>query len=198
MTIRWTDRGLNGGRDASPILAFMTDIRLADNLSVLNQLPAGAWVILRFLPGRPFPLDPRTAARLCKERHLKLLVAKDHRLAERIGADGLHLPEAQLRQACLSPALSWLRAKPGRLLSISAHSERALLRAAKFSPDAILCSPVFATASHPEAKPLGSLRFARLCRLTKRPVIALGGIRRATALRLAFTKAAGFAGTSFM
>ncbi|MBF0355416.1 MAG: thiamine phosphate synthase [Alphaproteobacteria bacterium] len=197
MTIRWTDRGLVAGWNISPVLVFMTDERVSDNLSVLRRLPAGSWVILRFLPGRPLPFDPKDAVKLCKIHRLKLLVAKDHRLAERIGADGLHLPEALALHTCLAPALSWLRAKPGRLLTISAHSEQAVLRASKLAPSAILCSPVFATASHPEAKPLGALRFARLCRLTQRPVIALGGVKRSTARRLAFTKAAGFAGTTW-
>lgn len=52
---------------------------------------------------------------------------------------------------------------------------------------------MFATASHPLARPLGSLRFAAWVRRASLPVYALGGVTNATVHRLAGNGAAGVA-----
>lgn len=57
----------------------------------------------------------------------------------------------------------------------------------------MLVSPLFATRSHPGAKPLGSARFAALARLSPVPVIALGGVKPRHAGLIRRLGAAGFA-----
>jgi thiamine-phosphate pyrophosphorylase len=68
-----------------------------------------------------------------------------------------------------------------------------LWRARRAGADAALVGPVFATASHPGARPLGPLLFAALARLSPLPVYALGGIEETTARRLKAAGAQGFA-----
>ena len=114
-----------------------------------------------------------------RRRGLVLLVAGDVELAIRLGAQGLHLPEAELHRA---PALR-LR-QPHWLLTGAAHGRQALNKAARLGLDAVLLSPVFATASHPGGAFLGPLRFQALSRGRALPVLALGGIDAETVRRL--------------
>lgn len=177
-----------------PALILITDrTRLPDPTPVVRRLPRGSAVIVRDYgwPGRralALGLAP-----VCRARGLRLLVAGDARLARAVGAGGLHLPERQVAAA----SHAWrLWRSPGFLVTAAAHGPRAVALAAWCGADAVLVSPVFATASHPGASPLGVLRFARLARASPIAVYALGGITVTTARRLAGTACAGFAGIS--
>jgi len=64
--------------------------------------------------------------------------------------------------------------------------------------DAVVLSPVEATISHPDVKPLGALRFAALARAIPSPVYALGGITLAQHKRLQALGAKGIAGIGFL
>jgi len=177
---------------ALPPLILMTDAaRLADPLPVVAALPAGSAVIIRHY-GDPDREDlARRVMAVARPRGVRVLIAGDAVLAVKVGADGLHLPEAM---AALGPGpwRGWRR--PRWLLTAAAHSPAALRRAARAGADAALLAPVFPTASHPQATPLGSLRFAAWCRQSPLPVYALGGVSAATAGRLKASGAAGFAG----
>lgn len=172
-----------------PRLILMTDSeRLPDPLPTLRHLPPGSAVIVR----ERDPVRRRVLARRLRHtarcRHIRILIAADERLARE--ADGLHLSEAMARRGgrrwCLSP-------RPGTLLTAAAHSAAAIRRAAAVGASAVLLAPVFATASHPGARSLGPLLFARLVWSSPLPVYALGGIDRAAAQRLLRSGAAGFA-----
>jgi thiamine monophosphate synthase len=75
---------------------------------------------------------------------------------------------------------------PHWVITVAAHCLRGL---AAGPADAALLSPVFATASHPNAPSLGAARARLMARQAMLPVLALGGIeaRNAGSLR-------GFAG----
>jgi len=178
-----------GGAGRLPPLILMTDdARLADPAAAIASLPRGSAVILRHYddPGRA-ALGHRLLA-LSRDAGVRLLIAGDARLACRLGADGLHLPEWMARRGLWR---GWLR--PGWLVTAAAHSPAALWHARRAGADAALLAPVFATASHPEAKPLGVLRFTAWCRRAPLPVYALGGITAETVGRLAASRAAGIA-----
>ncbi len=106
LTIAGAARTLNSRAPAHlPALIVMTDTaRLADPLRVVDQLPKGAAIILRHYADDDAPVRgrareelARALARSCRARRLLLLVAADMKLALRIGASGLHIPEWQLR-----------------------------------------------------------------------------------------------------
>ena len=111
--------------------------------------------------------------RVCRARRIRLLVAADWRLAH-LGADGLHLSEGLARHG--AAPLAHLRAVAGAL----AHRCGAFGRSRSAGAAAMGASGAagtgFATASHPGARPLGPLLFARLVRTSPLPVYALGGI----------------------
>ncbi|HMH66102.1 MAG TPA: thiamine phosphate synthase, partial [Rhizomicrobium sp.] len=78
-------------------------------------------------------------------------------------------------------------AHPGWIITSSAHSLRALMRAREL--DAVFLSPVFATGSHKSARPLSPARAAFIASHATVPVYALGGItpRNAALLGPAFS-----------
>ncbi|MFN4311933.1 MAG: thiamine phosphate synthase [Ferrovibrio sp.] len=178
-----------------PPRILLTDARrLPDPLPAMRCLPKGGAAILRHYE---WPYERRLAlgramALLCRQRGLLFLVAGDARLARALGADGVHLPQGLLPQA------AGLR-RQFCLVTAAAHDAGAVARAVRADIDAVLVSPVFATASHPGAAGLGVLRFAALARQAKSGnlgVYALGGIDEANMQRLRGLPMAGIAGIS--
>ena len=174
---------------ALPALVLMTDdARLADPLPVARALPAGSAVILRHYRVPERAMLARRLAAVARRRGLVLLVGEDPALARSVGAHGVHLPERAIGRA---GAVRW---QQDWLITAAAHSHAALRLAAAAGADAALLSPVFATASHPDARALGPHRFAALARHSPIPVYALGGIDRTRAQLLQGTGAVGIAG----
>ena len=154
-------------------LVLMTDARKADWAAAARALQPGSMVVVR----------ARDAARrraLAEELYglARLLIADDPKLAEEIGAAGLHLPETRMREAG-----HWRARHPDWIITSSAHSLRALMGAAHL--DAVFLSPVFATTSHKDAKPLTPVRAAMTAAQAPVPVYALGGITSRNAALLA-------------
>ena len=116
------------------------------------------------------------ALRACHERGALLLlgpdaaadISVDELLAS--GADGVHLPSRVLTQ------LDAVTRPPGRLLAASCHDAAQLLQAQRLGVDLVTLSPVLPTTSHPGAPGLGWQRLRELCRSTRLPVYALGGL----------------------
>lgn len=185
--------GRRGRRHLPPLILMTDEARHIDAEAAVRDLPRGSAVILRH-----YGIENRRAlaarlARLCRRRGVKLLIAADARLAAEVGAHGVHLPEHLARRFARH---RWRRGgrRPGWLLTSAAHSLAALHLAARLRADAALLSPVFATASHPRATPLGPLRFSAWARKSPLPVYALGGVTAANARRLKGSGAAGIAG----
>ena len=151
---------------------LMTDQRQGDRLfDALARLPAGAGIVFRHyaLPAEErwrLYREVRGIAR--RDGHLLLLGGPaDEARAWR--ADGSHGPG------------------PGEgLRTAPAHDLREIRAAERAGAALIFLSPVYRTRSHPGAPVLGPAEFGRLCRRTRLPVVALGGMdrRRARALRL--------------
>src|SRR5215472_10701749 len=125
------------GRGMLPPVCLMTDDeRLPDPVAAASALPRGSLVIVR---SRHDSTRTSLAAQIsivARTRGLILLAASDPRLAARVGADGLHLPE---EKACEAP--HWRAARPDWLITVSAHSLRALGRVK--CADAVFLAPIF-------------------------------------------------------
>ncbi len=166
--------------------------RLSDPLSAIHRLQPGDGVLFRHygLPRARRLALARQVAALCRQHGVWFLVGGDIQLARAVGADGLHLPQGLI--ACAAGA----RRTGLTLVTAAAHDAGAVARAARAGVDAVLLSPVFATASHPGAAALGPLRFAALAtaaRLRGMQVYAMGGIGPATLGRLRSLPLVGFA-----
>jgi 8-oxo-dGTP diphosphatase len=108
--------------------------------------------------------------RLARGYGARALLNGNAALAQRAGADGVHLTAGQLMQLDRRPALE--------LVGASCHDERELARAVKVGADFVVLGPVRATPSHPEAPGMGWDRFAMLVADYPLPVYALGGLNR--------------------
>lgn len=170
-----------------PGIILLTDCnRLADPIGIAANLPTGGAVILRDYAMNDRESLAQDLMIICRRRRLRLLIAGDWRLAQKIGAHGVHLPEWQLLRRP-----TWQR-KPDWLVTAAVHSQKSLIQAARSGIHAALLSPVFETASHPGVSPLGPLRFARAVHQSSIPVYGLGGISSANAQRLLSSGAVGF------
>lgn len=171
-----------------PPLVLITDAaRLPDPLVVAARLPTGSAVLLRDYDFAQRDVLACELAALCRQRRLKLLIARDAALAIRVGAAGLHLPEERI-----SEVRRW-RHRRHWLITAAAHSRQALSRAAMAGADAAFLSPVFTTGSHPGRHQLGAQRFNLLAAKASLPVYALGGITVSNAAQLLGGHAVGIA-----
>ena len=100
----------------------------------------------------------------------RVLVNGSVELAQRAGADGVHLTARQLMALDRRPALE--------LVGASCHNEEELARAVSVEADFVVLGPVQATPSHPDTPAMGWSRFARLIEDYPLPVYALGGLSR--------------------
>lgn len=172
-----------------PSLLFLTDfVRTPDPAKIARNLPRGTGVILRHYEDPEREALARALSRICKRRGLVFIIGGDAALAQRVGADGVHLPEA-----LIDTAREIRRRHPRWLITTAAHSAQALRRAAISGVDAALLSPVFGTASHPDQPTLGPLRFRTLVQSAAIPVYGLGGITVKTIRRLERAQTVGIA-----
>jgi thiamine-phosphate pyrophosphorylase len=140
---------------------------------ILRRLPRGSGLIYRHYHLAPAERRARFAilAALARRRGHLVALAGAPREARRWRADASYGAPAR---------------GPGPRL-VTAHSLREIAlarRAGGAGCAAIVLSPVFATRSHPGARPLGPLRFRLLTRRAGLPVIALGGMTASRARRV--------------
>jgi thiamine-phosphate pyrophosphorylase len=151
-------------RQPLPRLWLMTDERLGEDLwPALERLPRGAGVVFRH-----YSLAPRErrklfeqVRRVARRRRLFLLAS-----GRGLRGDGVH------------------SGRGGGLRSASAHDLAELKAAERSGASLVFLSPAFPTRSHPEARPLGPVRFGLIAGRAGIPVIALGGMDRRRARRL--------------
>jgi len=178
---------------ALPRLWLMTDETRGDAEAAMATLPPGAAIIFRHYGAPHREALGAHLHNIARDHGHLFLVAGDPRLAARLRVDGFHAPEALAHRIPLARRLL-----PRGLVTMTAHGARALTTAQRYRPDALILSPVFATASHPGAQPLGPLRFSALAHTIDLPVIALGGMNAARFARLKGSRAQGYASISFV
>ena len=170
-------------------LPILDAIRLPDYWPILNQDVADStflWSAFEELVTRGFramqirckKTAPGRLAEilgpLCKEarRHgIQLVVNGDPALAIQVQAAGVHLSAARLLES-KSRFLS-----KSHWVGASCHTLEELGLAQSLGVDYAFLSPVFATDSHPESKPIGWDEFAFCVDQVNIPVYALGGMK---------------------
>ena len=156
-----------------PLWLFTDADRMPDVIAAVENLPQGlCGVVFRHdrVAGREAVI--RQVARICRARRLALVVAGR---ADTPPGVGRHLREGR-RAVGPDARRDWL--------SASAHGPAGLVRARRAGAGLAFLSPVFATPSHPGARPLGVWRWAAMARRARLPVLALGGVDGRSARRL--------------
>ncbi len=110
------------------------------------------------------------AVDLCRQYDARVLVNGDAALAAAAGADGVHLPAAQLAAQTTRPEFP--------LVAASCHSAAELEQAARLGCDFAVFGAVRATASHPGVAGIGWENFAAAVGVPPLPTFALGGMTR--------------------
>lgn len=110
------------------------------------------------------------ALALCRGHGSRLLVNASPDFARAQGADGVHLSSARLM------ALSERPLGPEYWVAASCHNAQEMEHACALGVDFVVVSPVVATRSHPEARPIGWQGLAALTGISSIPVYALGGL----------------------
>ena len=171
-----------------PLLVFTDPARVPRPWDIAGRLPPGAGLVYRTF-GDPNALDVAKRLRaITLERRVILLIGQDAELADRVQADGVHLPERSLSAAY---ALGGLR--PDWLLTGAVHSVTAAIEARDL--DAVVLSPIFPAGGPSARRPaLGRDALVETCRLSATPVYALGGVDAEKATGLIDSGACGIAG----
>lgn len=158
-----------------PELWLLSDARNDAGLErALAALPRGSGFVFRHYHLEPQARRKRFAvlAALARKRDHRVILSDSPVKARQWGADGVY------------GAASRMPKDDTLLKLVTAHNWKEIVAADRARADGIFLSPVFATRSHADAKPLGSVRFRMLARKAEAPVIALGGMTPENAKRL--------------
>jgi len=170
-----------------PSLWLVTDERNDAVLErALRRLPRGSGVIYRHyhLPDAARIARFRAIARIARARGHTIVLADSAQTAAEWGACGSYG----------APRALYPRRRILRLATV--HSLREIGDANRLGADAALLSPAFPTRSHPGADALGPARFRLLAARAGMAVIALGGMTKRRAARLAWGRWAAIDGLS--
>lgn len=157
-----TDHGLNAGRPKLDVIAA--------------ALRGGAKLIQyrdKELPDVGFEAEARSALDLCRRHGATLIVNDRVGIAQRIGADGVHLGQEDM-----DPAEARRILGPDAILGLSTHSEEEVLAALDLPLSYINIGPMFPTNTKEHLHSLGLDEVLRLSRLAKFPWTTMGGIKR--------------------
>ena len=96
--------------------------------------------------------------------------------------DGVHVGQDDLSPESVRKIIGWGTAGKARWLGFSTHNPEQVREADQTSADYIAIGPVFATSSKANPDPVIGLAGVRRAReLTRKPLVAIGGISRANA-----------------
>jgi thiamine-phosphate pyrophosphorylase len=111
------------------------------------------------------------------ENSIKLIMNDRADLCLAAGFDGVHVGQDDLLPESVRRIIG-----PDRWLGVSTHNPEQLAEADKTSADYLAIGPVFATSSKEKPDPVVGLEGVRRARqLTRKPLVAIGGITRANA-----------------
>jgi len=126
----------------------------------------------------------------CRSDNRKVYLANNIKLAISLSLDGIYIPAFNK-----NILLKKFRTRKNFLILGSAHNAQEIHEKEKQGIEVIFLSPLFKTKKYKDK--LGITKFNILSRLTKKKVIALGGINKKNINMLKIANAYGFSGISF-
>ena len=159
-------------RHPLPEAWLFTDARMGDALwRAIARLPRGSGIVFRHDDAEDRQALARRVKAAARRGGHMLVVAGDAKLARRTGAAGVHVKTGH---GAARPAMT-----------AAAHGRADIVRAQRAGARLVFLSPVHATRSHPDATPLGRVRFGLMLHGAGIAVAALGGMtkRRFRALK---------------
>lgn len=186
---RWCQTG-------SPVLYVVLDTQTVGRRHLhrlVEQLVQGGVAAIQLrepkgLPTREFLRDARQVQQALAGSRVKFIINDRVDVALAMNADGIHLGQDDLP---LSVARQLLPAN--RIIGISVTSPAQARSAEQGGADYLGAGAVFPTASKPDADVIGLTQLRAICRATKLPVVAIGGITQANVARVLRTGVCGVA-----
>ena len=126
----------------------------------------------------------------CKSNNKKIYLANNFKLAIKLNLDGVYIPSFNK-----SLMFKNLNLKKNFIILGSAHNIREIKIKEKQGVDVIFLSPLFKTKKY--KKCLEIIKFSIISNISKKKIIALGGINKNNINRLKITNAYGFSGISY-
>jgi thiamine-phosphate pyrophosphorylase len=147
------------------------------DLEIASQLIEAGVRLLQYraknLPARNALEGARQIAELARRQETQFFVNDRPDLAYLAGADGVHVGQDDL-------SVEHARAIIGRdrRVGVSTHNRKQFEQAITTSADYVAIGPIFATTSKANSDPVvGTALLRELRPLTKKPIVAIGGIR---------------------
>jgi thiamine-phosphate pyrophosphorylase len=163
-----------------PILDAACFADLAQMLAAAQELTAAGCTLLQYRNKSRNARQMLDEARELKTQlgtTVKLIMNDRADLCLAAGFDGLHVGQDDL-----SPESARSIIGPDRWLGVSTHNPEQLSEADKTGADYLAIGPIFATSSKVNPDPVVGLEGIRRAReLTRKPLVAIGGITRANA-----------------
>jgi thiamine-phosphate pyrophosphorylase len=138
-----------------------------------------AWLLRRHSRAKPTLSLPKgvPAPHVPEPRELKLIMNDRADLCLAAGFDGVHVGQDDLSPESVHKIIG-----PERWLGVSTHNPEQMREADLTSADYLAIGPVFSTASKERPDPVVGLEGVRRARkLTRKPLVAIGGITRVNA-----------------
>ena len=164
---------------------FIDKLDIAEIKNINNKIA----VIYRNYQDKPTINEIRKFYSFCKKKQIKFLISNYFDIATKLNLDGFYIPSFNTKFY-----LQKNYHKKKFLTIGSAHNIKEIRIKEKQNVKLIFLSPIFKTKKNKNF--LDIMRFNNLSQITKKPIIALGGINTINVKKLKMTNAFGFSGIS--
>ena len=169
-----------------PKIFYFIDKLNIDDIKNLNKNIA---IIYRNYENKPSQEEIHKFQRFCKKQGIKFLISNYFDIAQKYKLDGFYIPSFNKKIFLKKNFMN-----KNFILVGSAHNFKEIKIKEKQNVDLIFISPLFKTKN--KNQKLGIIKFNYLSSLSKKPIIALGGINTNNVKKLKMTYAYGFSGIS--
>lgn len=143
--------------------------------SVCEQVLANGATFLQIrekdLNEAAFEAEAAKLKALCADHHVPYVVNDSVEIALRIGADGVHVGQSDIRGRDIRSIIG-----PDKILGISAGTVEEAIAAEQAGADYIGVGAVFGTSTKKNARNLTVEKLRKICAAVSIPVVAIGGI----------------------
>ncbi len=135
-----------------------------------------------------FLQEARELQALCRAYHVPFIVNDNVDIALAMDADGVHVGQSDMEALDVRAKLG-----PDKIIGVSAQTVEQALLAEKHGADYLGVGAVFPTGSKADAEEVSFDTLKAICQAVSIPVVAIGGISRSNAARLAGSGICGVA-----
>lgn len=135
-----------------------------------------------------FLQEARELQALCRAYHVPFIVNDNVDIALAMDADGVHVGQSDMEALDVRAKLG-----PDKIIGVSAQTVEQALLAEKHGADYLGVGAVFPTGSKADAEEVSFDTLKAICQAVSIPVVAIGGISRGNAARLAGSGICGVA-----